>query len=115
MDFTVITDEDYQKIALSLRLDTDYDKSYVQQLVVGSRITIANRIGSDLSFYDVPANRSIFDIAVLCMVHDRYFYPGSISDDEIFEISDSLDLYVMDLKANYLVYENPKVINNGDT
>ena len=108
MDFTTVTDEDYNKVSLALKLDTDFDKKYVEDLIVASRLSIKSRVGGDLEFYDGEEIIPIFNTAVSCMVHDRYFYPGSVSDDEIFDISDSLDAYTMDLKAKYAVFSRKK-------
>lgn len=117
MDFYNVTDEDYNKASLALKLDTDFDKDYVKDLIIASRLSLKSRIGSDDNFYDEEDIKPIFRLTVLCMVHDRYFYPGSVSDDEIFDISDSLDGYTMDLKARYAVYSKKKqeVKDDGNT
>lgn len=103
MDLKTVTDTDFETAQQALKIDFDDDKELIESLIIACRLSIVGRVGSDLAFYDTQIE--IFNMAVNIMVYDRYYYRGSVSDDEIFRVEDSLNMYILDLKAAYLDYE----------
>lgn len=106
MNLKTVNDIDFKTTQLALKIDFDDDKELIESLIIACRLSIVGRVGSDLDFYDTQIE--IFNMAVNIMVYDRYYYRGSVSDDEIFRVEGSLNMYILDLKSAYLVYEANK-------
>ncbi|WPC19425.1 head-tail connector protein [Pediococcus inopinatus] len=104
MDLKTVSDADFATTKQALKIDFDDDKDLIESLVIACRLSIVGRVGNDLAFYDTQ--QEIFNMAVNIMVYDRYYYRGSVSDDEIFRVEDSLNMYILDLKSAFLVYED---------
>ena len=99
---------DVEKFKTAFRVDGESEDDLIKGYLSAADSFVKNAVGTDDEFYKADKVQSLADVATLSLAGTYYQYRMTLSDVQVYQIDDTLNSIIGQLRGMYAQFLNSK-------